>query len=72
MTAIICIENCQDMEGTTITASNELYGDIYRYEYPNDIRYGDIYNGDVLTVEDLLYALMLASSAEAAIYLHII
>ena len=66
MTAIICLENCQDIEDTTITASNELYGDIYRYEYPNDIRYGDIYNGDVLTVEDLLYALMLASSAEAA------
>ncbi len=66
MTAIICLENCQDIKNTKITADNELYGDIYRYEYPNDIRYGDIYNGDVLTVEDLLYAMMLASSAEAA------
>lgn len=66
MTAIICLENCPDIKNTRITADNELYGDIYRYDYPSDIRYGDIYNGDILTVEDLLYALMLPSSAEAA------
>ncbi|HHX57025.1 MAG TPA: D-alanyl-D-alanine carboxypeptidase, partial [Clostridiales bacterium] len=57
---------CPDIKNTRITADNELYGDIYRYDYPSDIRYGDIYNGDILTVEDLLYALMLPSSAEAA------
>lgn len=65
MTAIICLENCSDLK-TTITADNELYADIYNYGYPNDIRYGDIYNGDVLTVEDLLYSLMLSSASESA------
>lgn len=69
MTAIVVMEECGDLDGTTITANDELYAPLYRYEAVDDLRYADIYNGDTLTVREYLYALMLTSSCEAALIL---
>lgn len=69
MTAIVVIEECSDLDGTTITANDDLYAPLYRYEAVDDLRYADIYNGDTLTVREYLYALMLTSSCEAALIL---
>ncbi len=68
MTAIVVIELCSDLDQTTITADNELYDVLYRYD-PDDVRYADIYNGDTLSVREYLYALLLTSSCEAALIL---
>jgi len=65
MTAIICMENCDDLN-EAITIDESVYADFYSWEYPDDLRYADIMDGDVLTVEDLLHAMMLTSSIEAA------
>lgn len=66
MTAIIVLENCSDTEGVTITADKSLYTEFENYEYPDDLRYAEIWDGDTFTVKDYLYALMLTSSCEAA------
>lgn len=66
MTAVVVLENCEDIDGTTIAADKKLYEEFTDYEYQNDLRYADIYDGDVLSVKDYLYALMLTSSCEAA------
>ncbi len=65
MTAIVCIENCPDLS-KEITIDNNVYSYLYNTEYPDDLRYGNILNGDVLTYNDLLYAMMLTSSVEAS------
>ena len=65
MTAIIVLENCPDTEGVTITADKSLYTEFENYEYPDDLRYAEIWDGDTFTVKDYLYALMLTSSCEA-------
>lgn len=65
MAAVVCLENCDDLE-EKITVDESVYSYLYNIEYPEDLRYADIYNGDVLTVNDLLYAMMLTSSIEAA------
>lgn len=69
MTAIIVLENCDDLDGTTITANHDLYAELYSYDESDDVRYADIDDGDVLTVREYLYALMLTSSSEAALIL---
>ena len=69
MTAIGVMEASSDLDGTKITVNNELYAPLYAYEYADDLRYADIYNGDVLSVRELLYALMLTSSCESALVL---
>lgn len=66
MTAIVVLENCSNPDGVTITADKSLYNEFGSYEYPDDLRYGEIWDGDELTVTDYLYALMLTSSCEAA------
>lgn len=66
MTAIVVLENCQDTDSVTITADKKLYDEFDEYEYPDDLRYADILDGDTLTVTDYLHALMLTSSCEAA------
>lgn len=66
MTAVIVLENCSDPENVTITADRTLYDEFLEYEYPDDLRYADILDGDVFTVSDYLYAMMLTSSCEAA------
>ena len=34
MTAIVVLQNCTDLDGTTITASDELYKTLYSYDEP--------------------------------------
>ncbi len=65
MTAVVCIENCPDL-AKEITIEEDVYSYLYNTEYPDDLRYGNILDGDVLTYNDLLYAMMLTSSVEAA------
>lgn len=66
MTAIVVLENCDDPDNITITANDVLYDEFEDYDYPDDLRYAEIWQGDVLSVTDYLYALMLTSSCEAA------
>lgn len=65
MTAVVCIEECADLN-QEITIDESLYTDLYVTDYPDDIRTAEIYNEDVLTYTDLLYAMMLTSSVEAS------
>lgn len=69
MTAVVVLEQCQDLDRTSITANDTLYGPLYSYDEPDDVRYANIYDGDVLTVREYLYALLLTSSCEAALIL---
>lgn len=66
MTSIIVLENCDNPDDVTITADKKLYEEFDDYEYPDDLRYGEIWDGDELTVTDYLYAMMLTSSCESA------
>ncbi|MBE6845275.1 MAG: D-alanyl-D-alanine carboxypeptidase [Ruminococcus sp.] len=66
MTAVIVLENCEDTDAVSIIADDSLYDEFESYEYPDDLRYAEIWNGDKLTVTEYLYALMLTSSCEAA------
>lgn len=61
MAAALILESGSDLN-TRITADASLYEDLYS----DDLRYANILNGDVLTVEELLYAMLLTSSCEAA------
>ena len=65
MTAVICLENWSNLS-QEITMDESVYESLYNIEYPDDLRRADILNGDVLTMSDLLYAMMLTSSIEAA------
>ncbi len=66
MTAIIVLENCDDISSVYIVANDSLYDEFNNYEYPDDLRYAEIWNGDKLTVKDYLHALLMTSSCEAA------
>ncbi|MBE6848832.1 MAG: D-alanyl-D-alanine carboxypeptidase [Ruminococcus sp.] len=68
MTAIVVLENCPNLR-TNITADASLYTQFTTTEYPDDLRLADIKDGNILSVEELLYAMLLTSSAEAAILL---
>lgn len=65
MTAVVCMENCPDLT-KEITIEEDVFSYLYNTEYPDDLRYGNILDGDVLTYNDLIYAMMLTSSVEAA------
>lgn len=65
MTAVVCMENCSDLS-EEITINEDVYSYLYNTEYPDDLRYGNILDGDVLSYNDLLYAMILTSSVEAA------
>lgn len=65
MTAVVCLENCDNLEEKLII-DESVYSDLYYIDYPEDLRYADILDGDILTVTDLLHAMMLTSSVEAA------
>lgn len=69
LTAVVVLENCSDLSGTTITAKEGIFDAFADYENPNDLRYAGIEVGDSLTAEDLLYAMLLTSSCEAAVML---
>ena len=70
MTAIVVLENIDDLDGTEITfkpylevmmsEKNAQYG---------GISLGGLYRGDTLTARELLYAMMLPSANEAAVIL---
>lgn len=64
MTAVICLENSKNLN-EEITIDSSVYSGLSESEYYMDLCYADIYDGDVLTVEDLLSAMMLTSSIEA-------
>lgn len=68
MVAVLVLENCSDLH-MQITCDSEVIQRYQQTEFPEDLRYADIYNGDILTVEELLYAMMLTSSCEASIML---
>lgn len=65
MTAVVCLENCSNLS-EEVTIDESVYDYLYNIEYPDDLRFADILDGDVLTVTDLLYAMMLTSSVEAS------
>lgn len=65
MTAVVCLENCENLN-EEVTIDNDIFAGFSSSSYPEDLRYADIYDGDVLTVSDLLYAMMLTSSVEAS------
>ena len=66
MTAVVVLENCDDISAVKITAKEDMYTVLEESEYSEDLRYAGIEEGDTLTAEDLLYAMMLGSSCEAA------
>lgn len=66
MTAVVVLENCPDIASEKITAKEDMYKIFEEDEYPEDLRYAHISAGDELTVEELLYAMLLTSSIEAA------
>lgn len=45
MTALICVENNQDLAGTQVTVKGSLFDAFVDYSYPSDLRYGEIYRG---------------------------
>ncbi len=65
MTAVVVLENWNDL-GFEVTMNDSVYSDLYNIQYTEDLRFIDIENGDVLTISDLLYAMMLTSSIEAS------
>ncbi|MDE5946183.1 MAG: D-alanyl-D-alanine carboxypeptidase [Oscillospiraceae bacterium] len=65
ITAIVCLENCKDLS-EEITINENVYSSLYDSEFYMDLCYGNIYDKDVLTIEDLLSAMMLTSSFEAS------
>lgn len=66
MTAVIVLENCSDPDRTTVPMSVNPYTLFQSYSELDDIRYAGIESGDVLTVTEYLYAMMLTSSCESA------
>lgn len=69
MVAVICLENCKDLN-ETITLDPEVYQSVYDKAYTDgysdDIPLCDLADGDVLSISDLLYCMMLTSSVEAS------
>lgn len=66
MTAVVVMENCPDLDNTTITMSINPKTIFQGYEEPDDIRYAGIESADTLTVREYLYAMMLTSGCDAA------
>ncbi len=68
MVAIVVLENCTDLR-TNITVDDALYAQFENTTNPDDLRYAEIEHGDIFSVEELLYAMMLTSSCEASVVL---
>lgn len=66
MAAIVILESGVNIETETVMAQQVWFDALHDYEYQNDLRYANINAGDMLTVQDLLYAMLLTSSCEAA------
>ena len=54
MTAVIVLENCNNINQEIVMDENVYSDIIFNSEYPDDVRTADICNGDVFTVTDLL------------------
>ncbi len=69
MTAVIVLEECPDLN-KELTLDPEVYTPVYNEisenEYSDDLPDCDLCDGDVLTINDLLYCMMLTSSVEAS------
>ncbi|MBQ8920615.1 MAG: D-alanyl-D-alanine carboxypeptidase [Oscillospiraceae bacterium] len=65
MTAVVVLENCADISSVSVTATEEMSVALNNEEHQSELRRAGILPGDTLTVEDLLYAMMLTSSCEA-------
>lgn len=69
MTAVVTLEECKDLD-EELTLDPEVYTHVYEElnekDFSEDLPVVDIRDGDVLTVSDLLYCMMLTSSVEAA------
>ena len=62
MTAILCLENCSDLENTMVTMPAEIYNDFdtYRQNDPNIYETtADFYMGEELSMLTLMYGMML-------------
>ena len=66
--AAIVLEKCTDLN-QSLTCDLELIKRYTETEYKDDLRYADMRQGDTLTIEELLYAMMLTSSYEASVML---
>lgn len=66
MTAIIVMENCDDIDHTTITLDIDPVTYFRNIADVDDIRYAEIGTGDTLTVTEYLYAMLLTSGCDAA------
>ncbi len=69
MEAALILENHETELDKMISCDGEMVQRYQTAENPDDLRYGDIRNGDVFTIDELLYALLLTSSCEAAVML---
>ncbi|MGN1411155.1 MAG: D-alanyl-D-alanine carboxypeptidase family protein [Oscillospiraceae bacterium] len=69
MTAIVCIENCQDLEHTPVTIPEVIFDEFNQIEAQNPeifITTSDFKAGEEMTMKDLLYSMMLESACESA------
>lgn len=66
MTAVIVLENCKNLS-EEVTLDPNVYGHIYdELKDPEDLPMVELQDGDILSVNDLLYCMMLTSSVEAS------
>jgi D-alanyl-D-alanine carboxypeptidase (penicillin-binding protein 5/6) len=67
MTAILALENCEDLDGTQVTLKGYIQNEMYiKNNALGGISLAGLLQGDTLTMRDLLYAILLPSGNEAA------
>ncbi|MDR0984475.1 MAG: hypothetical protein LBL93_05675 [Ruminococcus sp.] len=69
VTALVVLDECDDIKNTRITVDNSLFVDYRNYEFQSDLRYASMDQGNSFTVEEYLYAMVIHNSCEAAIVL---
>lgn len=62
MTAIIALENVKDLENTMVTAHGYIYDEFVGISVSN----ADIKRGEIVSMKDLLYSMILQSACESA------
>ena len=62
MTAILVMENVEDLDSTVVTANQWMFDEFYGYSVPT----AGIQAGEELSMRQLLYCMLLQSSCEAA------
>lgn len=65
MTCLVVMDNVQDLDAETVTAQQWVFDEIYGKQASN----ADIWQGETLTVRELLYAMIMPSANEAALML---